>query len=211
VLLRFNFLLREIYFLISLVSLSTMVLAGIRAVFELDFKKVVAISTLSQLGFMIYCISSGFWLISILHIIFHAFFKSCLFLSTGSLIHFFFGDQDSRNFGSLGLSFFSKLYFTIRVLRLAGFPFSLGFYSKDSVLSLVSYSRVGGFSFLFFVGCCFTVSYRVRLVYMAFFRFSTFPVLPMFYEDFCFFSLFLLFFFLLFYWVIFSFSFFYLQ
>ena len=106
--------------------------------------------------------------------IFHAFFKSSLFLSTGNLIHYLLGDQDSRNFGSLGSSFFSKLLFSIRRLSLIGFPFSLGFYSKDTILGEVLFNFSSLISFLFILRCCFTVAYRIRLVYMGFINFSTF-------------------------------------
>lgn len=143
-------------------------LAGVRAVCELDFKKVVAMSTLRQLGFMVFSISLGFWVLSFLHVVFHAFFKSRLFLSTGSLIHYLRGNQDSRFFGSLGSSRFSKLLFSMRVLCLCGFPFSLGFYSKDGLLG-----ALGGTSFSFlvgvyFLGCAFTVAYSLRLIFMGF-------------------------------------------
>jgi NADH-ubiquinone oxidoreductase chain 5 len=174
---RFNFLLLESnsYFL-SVFSLVTIVLAGGCAIFEKDFKKVVAISTLRQLGFIIYCVSCGYWLLSFLHVIFHAFFKRCLFLSTGRLMHLLLGDQDSRNFGALGVSFFSKLLFSMRVLSLIGFPFSLGFYSKDSLIGLFSMSHFNSFSLLFFLGCCLSVCYSFRLLKIAFFRFSSFTV-----------------------------------
>lgn len=182
-LIRFNYLLREIYFLLSPISLVTMVLAGACAVYELDFKKVVAMSTLSQLGFIVFSISSGFWLLSFLHITFHAFFKSCLFLSTGSMIHLLLGDQDSRNFGSLGLSNFSKILFSMRSLSLIGFPFSLGFYSKDRILGEMLFSLSRFSSFMFAFGCCFTVAYRVRLVSIAFYGFPTFFSNLLFKED----------------------------
>lgn len=173
-LLRFNFLFYGCFFFLSLLSLFTIMLAGFCALVELDFKKVVAMSTLSQLGFMVYRISCGYWLISFLHMFFHAFFKSCLFLSTGRLMHNLSGDQDSRGFGSLGNSFFSKLIFSLRVLRLIGFPFSLGFYSKDSLLGgfLINDFRI--LSLLFLFSCCLTVSYSLRLIKIGFFSFPSF-------------------------------------
>jgi NADH-ubiquinone oxidoreductase chain 5 len=182
-LVRFNYLLEDIYFLLAPISLITIILAGACAVYELDFKKVVAMSTLSQLGFIVFSISSGFWLLSFLHITFHAFFKSCLFLSTGRIIHLLLGDQDSRNFGSLGLSNFSKMLFSMRRLSLMGFPFSLGFYSKDSILGEILFSVFDFSSFLFALGCCFTVAYRCRLVYMAFSGFPSFFSNLLFSED----------------------------
>lgn len=171
---RFNYLFEGIYPFLICISLFTIFLAGLCAVYELDFKKVVAISTLSQLGFIVFSISCGYWVLSFLHIIFHAFFKRSLFLSTGRIIHYLLGDQDSRNFGSLGSSFFSKLLFFIRSLSLIGFPFSLGFYSKDTILGEILFSRFNLISFLFLFGCCFTVAYRARLIYMGFIGFPSF-------------------------------------
>lgn len=101
---------------------------------------------------------------------FHAFFKRSLFLSTGNLIHFILGDQDSRAFGSMGSSNFSKIIFTIRSLCLIGFPFSLGFYSKDSIIgnSLSSINSV--IITVFIISCCFTVCYRFRVIYIRFYN-----------------------------------------
>lgn len=192
-LIRFNYLLSSIFYLLIPISLLTMVLAGICAVYELDFKKVVAISTLSQLGFIIFSISCGYWLLGFLHIVFHAFFKSSLFLSTGNLIHYISGNQDSRDFGSFGFSYSSKLIFSLSCLRLIGFPFSLGFYSKDRILGDVLFSSFSFVSFIFFIGCCFTVSYRLRLIYMGFLIFPSFCSSIGYAEDFFFFfSIFLL-------------------
>lgn len=173
-LIRFNFLLFLVLPFLKFLSLFTVFVSGACAVFELDFKKVVAMSTLRQLGFIVFSISCGYWLLGFLHIIFHAFFKSSLFLSTGNLMHYLFGSQDSRGFGSLGASFFSKVIFFSSCLRLMGFPFSLGFYSKDSILGdmvFYSFSLGGGF---FLISCCFTVAYRLRLIYMAFLNYPSF-------------------------------------
>jgi len=182
-LVRFNFLMEGIFVYLLPISLFTRFLAGACAVCEMDFKKVVAISTLSQLGFMIFSISSGLWLLGFLHIIFHAFFKSSLFLSTGNLIHYLLGDQDSRNFGSLGSSFFSKMIFSISNLSLMGFPFSLGFYSKDTIIGILLFDNFSYISFLFLLRCCFTVAYRFRLIFMGFIMFPSFSCRLRFVED----------------------------
>lgn len=182
-LIRFNFLFSSIYFLLLPISLFTIALAGACAVYELDFKKVVAISTLSQLGFIIFSISCGYWLLAFLHIVFHAFFKSSLFLSTGNLMHYILGDQDSRDFGSFGFSFSSKFIFSMSCLRLIGFPFSLGFYSKDSIIGDMLFSSFSLYSLFFFLGCCFTVAYRFRLIFIGFINFPSFYVTNGFLED----------------------------
>lgn len=173
--LRFNFLVSRSFHLFSTISLITIVIAGICAIVEIDFKKVVAMSTLRQIGLMFYSITTGYWLISFFHMVFHAFFKSCLFLATGNLMHSLSGDQDSRNFGSIGFSQFSSMYFSLRVIRLAGFPFSLGFYSKDVIIRLFSGQRINWITLLFLVGCCLTVAYRCKLVVI---RFKGKPTLP---------------------------------
>ena len=85
---------------------------------------------------------------------------------------FFFGCQDSRIYRSLGSSSFVKIFFFISTLRLIGFPFSLGFFSKDLILSELSFSNISLFSFIFFLRCCVTISYSMRIIYLSFFNFS---------------------------------------
>lgn len=186
-LIRFNYIFGSFLWLVSLFSLCTLLLGGICALVELDFKKVVAISTLRQLGFMIFSISMGLWELSLMHMMFHAYFKRSLFLTTGGLIHYLRGAQDSRLFGAMGSSFFSKLFFSTRCLRLVGFPFSLGFYSKDLVLGavLLNCSFLGGF--VFFLGCSLTVAYSLRLIWMGFIGYPSIGVNLSFSDDFYFF------------------------
>ena len=169
---RFNFFLVELKGLIILVGLLTMFLGGLVALVERDFKKVVAISTLRQLGFIVFSVSQGFWLLTYLHILFHALFKSLLFLSTGGLIHGLLGVQDRRFYGRVFRPF-SIIFFNVRVFRLIGFPFLLGFYSKDRILGGL-FSFTGMTSFLFIVCCCLTVCYSLRLLVMRYFIFPTF-------------------------------------
>lgn len=182
-LIRFNFLFSSIYCFLLPISLFTIILAGACAVCELDFKKVVAMSTLRQLGFIVFSISCGYWLLAFLHVVFHAFFKSSLFLSTGNLIHYILGGQDSRDFGTLGFSFSSKFIFSMSCLRLTGFPFSLGFYSKDRILGEMLFTSFSLYSFFFFFGCCFTVAYSFRLIFIGFINFPSFFVSSNFLED----------------------------
>lgn len=146
-----------------------MVLAGFCASLESDFKKVIAMSTLSQLGLMMFRLGFGLWKLSFLHVVLHALFKSMLFLSCGSLMVQLGGGQDSRFYGSF---FYSsvKMFFLVSCLSLCGFPFVVGFYSKDYILgSLGFYSSLVVF-FCFFVGCLLTVSYSFRFLYEGFFR-----------------------------------------
>lgn len=94
----------------------------------------------------------------------HAFFKSMLFLSTGALMRDYGGGQDSRGFGGGIVSFFSFLFFVVSCVCLAGFPFYIGFYSKDFILLSSSFSLGLFYYGVFLLGCLFTVLYRFRLV-----------------------------------------------
>nr|QYF07809.1 NADH dehydrogenase subunit 5 [Oribatula sakamorii] len=158
----FSFSFLKIFFI------STMLLAGLCAIIEKDFKKIVAMSTLSQLGLMLYVLSLGIWVLTFLHMVIHAFFKSMLFLSTGSLMSHLFGGQDSRWFGGNPFSFVSFLFFVVSCVCLSGFPFYIGFYSKDFIILGSSFGIGCLFYFTFLLGCIFTVLYSFRLVVGAF-------------------------------------------
>jgi NADH-ubiquinone oxidoreductase chain 5 len=174
VLIRYHYLFDFLWVdFFKIFSIFTMVLAGMYASFEADLKKVVAMSTLSQLGMMLFVVSVGCWVLSFIHIIIHAFFKSMLFLGTGSLIGQVAGMQDSRFYGGNPVSYFSFVYFFSSCLCLSGFPFLVGFYSKDFIINSVSFG--GGFWVYcaFLLGCVFTVVYRARLLwfgYVSFFK-----------------------------------------
>jgi len=148
-----------------------MVLGGLCAVVEKDFKKIVAMSTLSQLGIMLFIISLGIWKLCFLHIVIHAFFKSMLFLGTGSIMGQVGGLQDSRFYGVGPFIYFSYVYFLVRCFCLSGFPFFIGFYSKDAIIYSVSFVDGIFFYYFFIMGCMFTVLYRLRLLYLSFFSF----------------------------------------
>jgi len=164
-----------------------MVLAGMYASFEADLKKVVAMSTLRQLGIMLFVVSIGCWVLSFIHMIIHAFFKSMLFLGTGSLMGQVAGMQDSRFYGGNSVSYFSCVYFFSRCFCLRGFPFFIGFYSKDFIINSVSFVEGGILYYIFLLGCIFTVIYSTRLVwfgYVSFFKtfsFVSFSESPIFF------------------------------
>ena len=170
VIIRFNYMFMYFSFnFLKFFFVFTIVLAGFCAFLESDFKKIVAISTLSQLGMIIFIISVGVWILSFLHMVIHAFFKRILFLRTGSLIRQYAGGQDCRFYGGSVLSNRSFLFFLVRCVCLGGVPFFLGFYSKDHIISSCSFFR-GFVLFVFFLcGCVFTVIYSFRLVYIAYF------------------------------------------
>jgi NADH-quinone oxidoreductase subunit L len=166
---RFNYLffyLNIIY--IKVFFIFTIVLAGFCACIETDFKKIVAISTLRQLGLMLFTLSTSTWVLTYIHMIIHAFFKRLLFINTGSLIHSLIGGQDSRLFGGNSFSFRCFICFFVSCACLIGFPFFIGFYSKDLIILRRSLSLGRLFYVLFLIGCFLTVFYRFRLLKEAF-------------------------------------------
>lgn len=172
VMLRFHYLL--FFFsepFIKVFFIATILLAGGCACLETDFKKIVAMSTLSQLGLMLFILSVGVWLFTFMHMIIHAFFKRLLFMRTGSLIHNFLGGQDSRGFGGDSFSFGSFLCFFVRRACLMGFPFYIGFYSKDLIILGRRFGLGLAFYLVFLGGCFLTVYYRFRLLKASFLGF----------------------------------------
>nr|QNE85538.1 NADH dehydrogenase subunit 5 [Rivellia syngenesiae] len=170
-LIRFNFLLIDLWTgkLLLLLSGLTMFMAGIGANFEFDLKKIIALSTLSQLGLMMSILSMGFYKLAFFHLLTHALFKALLFMCAGAIIHNMGNSQDIRLMG--GLSNYMPLTsscFNIANLALCGMPFLTGFYSKDMILEIVSLSYINMFSFfLYFFSTGLTVCYSFRLVYYS--------------------------------------------
>lgn len=166
---RFNFLFnvnRNSIFLLK-ISLITMVIAGINAFFETDFKKIIAFSTLRQLSIIIIIVSLNMFELAFFHLVIHAIFKSILFLCAGLIIHFMNGIQDIRILGN----FFKNSPVIIRcilisILSLIGFPFIGGFYSKDLILEFFLF-KVNNLIllFIFILGVIFTFLYCFRLLY----------------------------------------------
>jgi len=142
-------------------------MAGLIAYFEKDLKKLVAISTLRQLGIIIFICSLGEFSMCFFHMVSHALFKSLLFLSCGGLIMLIGGDQDMRFMG--GFSFIlrvSSLLIVVSNLNLIGFPFLSGFFSKDIILELRSVFEYNLFVFfLFFLSCILSLIYSVKLMH----------------------------------------------
>lgn len=165
---RFNYLLDYLITssVISFLSSLTMMLAGLAAFIETDAKKIIAISTLSQLGLMFFVISIGDWVFSFFHLLVHATFKSLIFLSCGGFIRRFWGDQDIRSSGRAMLHipiFRTAIWFSS--LGLIGIPFLAGFYSKDAAIDLMNYRSLFSLSYiLFIIRCILTVIYSLRLL-----------------------------------------------
>ena len=137
-----------------------------------DLKRVIAYSTCSQLGYMIFSCGLSNYSASIFHLANHAFFKALLFLSAGAIIHSINDEQDMRKMGGLkNLIPFTYSAIIIGSLALIGFPFLAGFYSKDLILEL-AYGKFSTFShfsyFLGTVGAFLTAFYSTRLVTLTF-------------------------------------------
>jgi len=165
---RFYYIFSTIYLrrIFSLVSLVTSFLAGLMACVEVDLKKLVAISTLSQLGLIMFIISMGDLFICYFHIVTHALFKALLFLTCGLIILMKRGRQDIRFIG--GLSFRLKIVFIIMLvsnLRLVGVPFLSGFFSKDIILEASMLKSVHIFLiFLLFLSCVLSLIYSLKII-----------------------------------------------
>jgi len=120
-----------------IISILTLLISGVGASFSIDLKKIIALSTLSQLGVMMITISLGLVELSYFHLIRHALFKSLLFLCAGVYIHSYGDVQDIRDIAGVGtIKPLTSLFFIGCSLSLCGFPFLSGFYSKDLILEL---------------------------------------------------------------------------
>jgi NADH-ubiquinone oxidoreductase chain 5 len=128
----------EILILITIIGGLTTFFGSSIGLFQYDIKKIIAYSTCSQLGYMIFSCGLSNYMISFFHLLNHAFFKALLFLSAGAIIHCLFNEQDMRKYGGLlRLIPFIYLMFCIGSLALIGFPFLSGFYSKDVILESI--------------------------------------------------------------------------
>nr|UQS75783.1 NADH dehydrogenase subunit 5 [Systropus sp. 2 YXA-2022a] len=168
-LIRFNHLLMMSYFsfLLLLLGSLTMFMSGVGANYEFDLKKIIALSTLSQLGLMMGTLSLGLFKLAYFHMLTHAMFKALLFMCAGSVIHSMNNSQDIRFMG-LGMFFmpFTMSIMLCANLALVGMPFLAGFYSSDLILeSLLFYYSNLWIIFLFFFSTGLTVSYTFRLLF----------------------------------------------
>nr|UAM95888.1 NADH dehydrogenase subunit 5 [Semblis atrata] len=172
-LIRFSVLMENsiLFKFLMFLGMLTMFMSGLGANFEFDLKKIIALSTLSQLGLMMTILGAGFLNLAFFHLLTHAFFKSLLFLCAGVLIHSFKDTQDIRAMGNM-IKFMPMVstYFNISNLALCGAPFLAGFYSKDLILEVMFLSNMNIISFFFiFFSTGLTVSYSFRLLYWSFY------------------------------------------
>lgn len=170
-LIRFSEILNIRVFLLY-ISILTIVLSGIGANIEIDLKKIIALSTLSQLGVIIITLSLGLVELAYFHLISHALFKSLLFLCAGAYIHNYGDIQDIRMLGGVGKGLpVTRALFVGCSLSLCGFPFLSGFYSKDLILESFFIFNINTTIFiLVLIGTFATITYSTRLVFYIFIK-----------------------------------------
>src|SRR3990170_1448700 len=168
-----------LYELSSTARSVVLVIGGITALFmalvaltQYDIKRVVAYSTLSQLGYMTVALGASAYSAAIFHLMTHAFFKAVLFLAAGSVIIGLHHEQDMRRMGGLK-KYMPWTYWTLLIgaIASAGIPPFAGFFSKDAIIEAVKLSQTpgAGFAYLAVLSCVFvTAAYTFRLVFMAF-------------------------------------------
>src|SRR6185312_7215563 len=154
---------------VAIVGLCTAVVAALIALTQTDIKKVLAYSTVSQLGYMFLGLGVGAYMGAFFHVLTHAFFKALLFLGAGSVIHAVSGEQDMRNMGGLKgklpITFWTML---IGTLAISGIPPFAGFFSKDEILGNVFAQS----PFMYIIGvitAMFTSFYMFRMLYLTFY------------------------------------------
>nr|WQF69694.1 NADH dehydrogenase subunit 5 [Ceramothamnion sp.] len=161
----------------SSVTLSSLILFGsltaffasFTGIFQSDLKKIIAYSTCSQLGYMIFACGLSHYNLSLFHLANHAFFKALLFLAAGSVIHAISDEQDIRRMGSfLTILPFTYTSFFIGSLALAGFPFLTGFFSKDLILEICQIYRNKN---LFYLGNLAVILGNLAVIFTAFYSF----------------------------------------
>ncbi|MBF6608361.1 MAG: NADH-quinone oxidoreductase subunit L [Flavobacterium sp.] len=156
--------------IIAIVGAVTALVAATIGLVQNDIKKVLAYSTVSQLGLMFLALGLGAYEVAVFHVITHAFFKACLFLGSGSVIHAMGGEQDMRRMG--GLKTVMKITFVtflISSLAISGIPPFSGFFSKDEIL-MVAFQHNKALWALASLASIMTAFYMFRLLYLTFFR-----------------------------------------
>nr|AZL93485.1 NADH dehydrogenase subunit 5 [Synergus sp. ZJUH_2016033] len=186
-LIRFNklFNFNKLNMLIMIIGLMTMLISSLNAMLEFDLKKIIAFSTLSQLGLMMLMLSMNLNKFVFFHLISHAMFKSMLFLCSGVMIHFMNGVQDIRFMGSLINEVpLIIMYFNISNLSLCGFPFLSGFYSKDLLYEMSLIYNLNLFMYnIMYLCIMFTMIYSFRLMYYLVMNFNFSNVLMLKYDS----------------------------
>lgn len=170
---RLNFvfdLTPQVQNIIAIIGAVTSLFAATIGLVQNDIKKVLAYSTVSQLGLMFMAIGFGAYEIAVFHVITHAFFKACLFLGSGSVIHAMGGEQDMRRMGGLR-KFMTVTYvtFLLATLAISGIPPFSGFFSKDEIL-MVAFHENTLLWIIAALASVMTAFYMFRLLYLTFFK-----------------------------------------
>lgn len=157
---------------VLVIGSTTALFMGFLGIVQNDIKRVVAYSTLSQLGYMTVALGVSAYSAAVFHLMTHAFFKALLFLGAGSVIIGMHHDQDMRNMGGLW-KYMPITWFTSLVgsLALIGFPFLSGFYSKDTIIEAVALSHIPGSGYAYFcviAGVFVTAFYSFRMYFLVF-------------------------------------------
>nr|AHA52482.1 NADH dehydrogenase subunit 5 [Capitonius sp. QL-2013] len=167
-LIRFHYLMNNLFLnMLMILSCMTMFMASSSANFEFDLKKIIALSTLSQLGLMFLTISLNLPMLAFFHLITHAMFKSLLFLCSGIMIHNYFNNQDIRYISMLNLNMpLTMMIFNIASLSLSGMPFLTGFYSKDLIIEMFNMNNFNPLLYnIMYLSMSLTLSYSLRLIF----------------------------------------------
>ena len=157
---------------VMVIGATTAFFMGLIGLAQNDIKRVIAYSTLSQLGYMTAALGASAYAAGIFHLMTHAFFKALLFLAAGSVIIAMHHDQDIRNMGCIRKYMpYTWITFLIGTLALIGFPGFSGFFSKDAIIAAVHASQVGGSGYasvLLTIGVFITALYSFRLYFIVF-------------------------------------------
>lgn len=148
----------------------TILIAGLAAIKEIDIKKIVALSTLRQLGVIITSIGAKLYILAYFHILSHAFFKALLFITVGAMIHLSRDYQDLRKIRAFSNTTCSTLSLRLAAnMSLCGLPFIRGFYSKDLCIEGFMVSGQSRLAMLiFYVATALTAAYTARFIYLVF-------------------------------------------
>nr|YP_010454121.1 NADH dehydrogenase subunit 5 [Inioteuthis japonica]QXJ42111.1 NADH dehydrogenase subunit 5 [Inioteuthis japonica] len=165
----FNYLIVYYWFNIFMfyISVMTTIMSGICALYEYDMKKIIALSTLSQLGVMMMSLSLGLPMLALFHLYTHAMFKALLFMCGGNIIHCYSGKQDMRQINSVYKMLpITCMFLNISNMALCGLPFLAGFYSKDLIVESLIVGNMNLFMLVMgLFGVCLTVLYSMRFSY----------------------------------------------
>jgi NADH-quinone oxidoreductase subunit L len=155
---------------VAWVGVATALFAATIGLVQTDIKRVLAYSTISQLGYMFAAVGLGAYAAGVFHLVTHAFFKALLFLGAGSVIHGLGGEQDLRKMGGLAPRMVTTtITMTVGALGLSGFPGLAGFFSKDEILAAAFHGERKVMWALLLAGAFMTAFYTFRLIFLAFF------------------------------------------